>query len=188
MCVAKDSTESLAVFFGGNLGTCESLAQTVAHSSPSHGYRAEIKPLDKAAYALPKHRPVLIITSTYEGGPPDNAGQFLQCSKGINWKSLAGVQYAVFGCGDSEYHQPMDTRHTHQISGDWKDTFQRIPKAIDAAVEKGGAKNFASRGIADVASIDMFNDFGSGRMAFFGLLSAKLLMAAQRRVLLTAKY
>ena len=102
--LAKDATNSLAVFFGGNSGTCESLAQTVAHSSPRHGFRAEIQPLDNAAYALPKDRPVLIITSTYEGGPPDSAGHFLQWVKGINRKSLAGVQYAVFGCGDSEYH------------------------------------------------------------------------------------
>ena len=46
----------------------------------------------------------------------------------------------------------MDTCLTHQISGNWKDTFQQIPKAIDAAMEKGGAKNFASQGIEDVAN------------------------------------
>ena len=97
---AKDFTKPLAVFFGGNLGTCESLAQTVAHSSPSHGFRAEIQPLDNAAHALPKDRPVLIITSTYEGCPPDNAGHFLKWVEGIDGKSLVGVQYAVFGCGN----------------------------------------------------------------------------------------
>ena len=100
---AKGSTKPLAVFFGGNMGTCESLAQTVAHSSPSHGFTAEVKPLDEAAHALPKDRPVLIITSSYEGEPPDNAGQFFKWVEGTGKNSLEGVQYAVFGCGNRRY-------------------------------------------------------------------------------------
>ena len=46
----------------------------------------------------------LIITSPCKGEPPDNAGHFLHWVEVINRKSLAGVQYAAFGCGDSEYH------------------------------------------------------------------------------------
>ena len=85
------------------MGTCEALAQIVAHSAPNHGFRAEVQPLDNAAHALPKDRPVLIITSTYEGEPPENAGQFLKWVEAIDGKSLAGVQYAVFGCGNRGY-------------------------------------------------------------------------------------
>ena len=54
----------------------------------------------------------------------------------------------------------MDThRHTNQIPDDWKDAFQRTPKAIHAAMEKQSAKIFAAEGSADVASNDVFNDF-----------------------------
>ena len=164
----EDFIKPLAVFFGGNFGTCESLAQTVAHSSPSHGFRAEIQPLDNAAYALPKDRPVLIITSTYEGGPPDNAGQFLKWIEGIDGKSLAGVQYAVFGCGNRKNPELMNThRHIYQTLGDWKDKFQHTAKFIDAAMERGGARNFATQGIADVADNDVFNDFENWEDAVF---------------------
>ena len=100
---AEESTKLLAVFFGGNMGTCENLAQIVAHSCPGHGFKAEIQPLDDAAHSLPKDRPVLIITSTYEGEPPNNAGQFLKWVKGVGKKSLEGVRYAVFGCGNRKH-------------------------------------------------------------------------------------
>lgn len=164
----EDFIKPLAVFFGGNFGTCESLAQTVAHSSPSHGFRAEIQPLDNAAHALPKDRPVLIITSTYEGGPPDNAGQFLKWIESIDEKSLAGVQYAVFGCGNRKNPELMNThRHIYQTSGDWKEKFQHTAKFIDAAMERGGARNFATQGIADVADNDVFNDFEKWEDAVF---------------------
>ncbi|KAG8528476.1 uncharacterized protein KY384_007394 [Bacidia gigantensis] len=67
-----------------------------------HGscYKAEVKSLDEA---MPKDRPVLIIiTSSYEGEPPDNGGHFVRWVHKIGDKTLEGVQYAVFGYGNRE--------------------------------------------------------------------------------------
>lgn len=97
---SKVPEKSISIFFGGNMGTCESLAQTVAHSSASHGFSAVVKPLDEATDSLPKNHPVIIITASYEGEPPDNAQAFFTWLKNLNGEPLKGVRYSVFGCGN----------------------------------------------------------------------------------------
>ena len=44
-------------------------------------------------------------------------------------------------------------------SGDWKDTFQRIPILVDTLLQERGAKRLLVRGQADAAENDIFNDF-----------------------------
>ena len=90
----------MSIYFGGNMGTCESLAQTVAQSSVSHGFKAVVKPLDEATAKLPKNQPVIIISASYEGEPPDNANLFFTWLKNLRGEPLKGVQYCVFGCGN----------------------------------------------------------------------------------------
>ena len=92
--------QPIAIFYGSNMGTCESLAQTVAHTSANHGYEAVVKSLDDATMELPKNQPILITTSSYEGEPPDNANRFVTWLEGITGAPLEGVHYAVFGCGN----------------------------------------------------------------------------------------
>ena len=90
----------LAVFFGGNMGTCEGLTQTVSNAASSRGFRAQVRPLDDATRYLTKDAPNLIITSSYEGQPPDNACKFVDWIENAEEKDLAGVRFAVFGCGN----------------------------------------------------------------------------------------
>lgn len=91
----------MAVYWAGNAGTCESLAQSVEKSARSHGFKVEIKDLDDATGKLPTDKPVLIITSSYEGNPPDNAKYFVDYLTGLKDESeLKGVRFAVFGCGN----------------------------------------------------------------------------------------
>ena len=45
------------------------------------------------------------------------------------------------------------------LSGDWKDTFQRIPTSIDTMLKERGATRLLERGVADAADNDVFNDF-----------------------------
>ena len=97
--VSKGAKKPMTILFGGNMGTCESLAGVIAQSSLSHGYKADVKPLDDATN-LPKDRPVLIITASYEGEPPDNARSFISWLTSLDGTPLDGVQYAVFGCGN----------------------------------------------------------------------------------------
>ena len=98
----KESKKNILIYFGGNMGTCESLAQTVAHSSATRGFKAVVKPLDEATDNLSKEYPVVIITASYEGEPPDNANRFFSWLQNLDGEPLKGVQYSVFGCGNRE--------------------------------------------------------------------------------------
>lgn len=91
---------TLSIFYGSNTGTCEAMANSLASSAGAHGYKAKVDILDKATDALPQGGPVVIITSSYEGEPPDNAVHFVSWLKSIQGSKLTGIKYAVFGCGN----------------------------------------------------------------------------------------
>lgn len=65
-------------------GTCEELAGQVAGQATSAGFKVKVANLDSvvrgaaaaAGDVLPKSGAVLIISSTYNGTPPDNAAAF----------------------------------------------------------------------------------------------------------------
>ncbi|KAH0600561.1 hypothetical protein MHUMG1_01559 [Metarhizium humberi] len=134
----------LAVFYGSNSGTCEALAQRVAADAPRHGFRATtIAPLDDANQKVPKDRPVVIITASYEGQPPSNAALFVAWIESLKGKEMENVAYTVFGCG---HH-------------DWVQTFHRIPKLVDSTLEKLGGNRILPLATTDAADRDMFSDF-----------------------------
>lgn len=90
--------KKMAIFYGSNTGTCEALAQRLARDVPAHGFQVtQVDSLDSAKQALPKDRPVVIITAAYEGEPPDNAAHFvtwLRSLKGSEAESVA-FSYSV---------------------------------------------------------------------------------------------
>lgn len=96
----------MSIFYGSNTGTCESLAQTLANAASSHGYDAHVATLDSATDNLPRQQPIVIVTASYEGEPPDNAAHFFQWLKNLQGSELEKVQYAVFGCG---HRKPLHT-------------------------------------------------------------------------------
>ncbi|PHH71971.1 hypothetical protein CDD82_6234 [Ophiocordyceps australis] len=141
---AAGSGKPLAIFYGSNSGTCEALAQRVAADAARHGFQATtVAPLDDANQKMPKDRPVVIVTASYEGQPPSNAALFVAWIESLKGQEMQGVSYAVFGCG---HH-------------DWVETFQRIPKLVDSTLEKLGGERIVSIGAADAAAGDMFEDF-----------------------------
>lgn len=134
----------VTILYGSNSGTCEALAQRVATDAPAHGFRAsKIDCLDSAKGSLPKDQPVVIITASYEGQPPDNAGHFVAWIQDSEAEALKGVNYTVFGCGHK----------------DWVQTYHRIPKLVDSELERAGATRAADLGLADASSGDVFTDF-----------------------------
>ena len=133
----------MSIFYGSNSGTCEGLSQTLAGAAASHGYQAEVQPLDSAVGHLPTGQPVVLITASYEGQPPDNAGQFVQWLKTVDASKVKDTQFAVFGCG---HH-------------DWVSTFQKIPKLLDSILTEKGASAIVQRGETDVALGKIFDDF-----------------------------
>ncbi|KAI0469334.1 bifunctional P-450:NADPH-P450 reductase [Xylaria cf. heliscus] len=142
---AVETGKKITVLYGSNSGTCESLAQRLASDASRHGFAVDrVDCLDTANGVLPKNQPVIIITASYEGEPPDNAALFCSWLAGSkDEKMLEGVDYAVFGVG---HH-------------DWAQTFHRIPKLVDVKLEENGASRIAEMGLSDAGSTDTFTDF-----------------------------
>lgn len=102
---APGQGKPMHIFFGSNTGTCEAFAKRLADDAISYGYDAQINSLDSAMQNIPKKDPVVFITSSYEGQPPDNAAHFFEWLNGLEGKQLENVNYAVFGCGHRKYHE-----------------------------------------------------------------------------------
>src|SRR5215813_1375356 len=114
----------LLVLYGSNLGTAEELATRVADLAEVNGFATRLAPLDEFAGKLPAAGGVLIFCASYNGAPPDNATQFVTWLRnGMARDALLGVNYAVFGCGNS----------------DWAATYQSIPRLIDERLAAHGA-------------------------------------------------
>ncbi len=139
----------IRLLVGSNAGTSRNFANRLASFAGAQGYETRVEDLDSAVDNLDPEETLLICTSSYEGLPPDNAKKFVawleqQQEEGNN-TALNGVNYAVFGCGNSE----------------WASTFHRIPKLIDDGLEKLGAHRITERGEADVRGdyVGVFQDW-----------------------------
>lgn len=84
------------------------MASSLASSASSHGFEAKVEILDKATNALPKDGPLVVITSSYEGEPPDNAAHFVSWLKSLQGEAAKGVKYAVFGMGNRKCQLTSD--------------------------------------------------------------------------------
>lgn len=134
----------LLVLYGSNLGTAEELATRMADLAQVNGFATRLAPLDEAVGALPKQGGVLIICASYNGAPPDNATQFVKwLDGGLKEDELAGVRYAVFGCGNK----------------DWAATYQHVPRTIDQKLAEYGARNVHARGEGDARGGDLEGQF-----------------------------
>ncbi|MEU7814489.1 cytochrome P450 [Pseudonocardia sp. NPDC049154] len=122
----------LLVLFGSNLGASEDLASRIARDATDRGYTARTAGLDDAVGELPTEGAVVVVTSSYNGQPPDNAGKFCTWADDTA-TSAEGVRYTVFGCGNR----------------DWAATYQAVPTRVDAALEARGATRVYPRGEGD---------------------------------------
>lgn len=137
--------EPMTVLFGSNAGTCEGLAQSLAATASNHGFMATVKPLDAATDKFPTDQPTVIISSSYEGAPPDNAAHFVNWLKSADTNTVKGAKFAVFGCGHK----------------DWNATYQRVPTLIESELQFRGAEVILERGETNVAEGTIFDDFDS---------------------------
>jgi cytochrome P450 / NADPH-cytochrome P450 reductase len=132
----------LMVLYGSNTGSCEAFAQRIVAEASQQGYAATLAPMDDGIGRLPKDGALVVVTASYEGQPPDNARQFVSWLDNLKPGELAGLMFAVFGCGSVE----------------WARTYQAIPKRVDAALAKGGATRLRARGETDAGG-DFFGAF-----------------------------
>ncbi len=137
--VAKPEVQShgtsLLVLFGSNMGTSEDLANRIANDGEDRGLATTVASMDDYTGKLPKEGALVVVTSSYNGTPPDNAEQFCDWLKAseLSRNALAGVRYTVFGCGNR----------------DWAGTFQATPRLVDSQLERFGAKRVYPRGEGD---------------------------------------
>jgi len=129
-------TQPLTILYGSNAGTCKAYADELAANARTLGFTPVVNTMDSATERLSTESPVVIITPSYEGKPPDNAKKFVSWleANADNASLFSGVRYAVFGVGNSE----------------WASTFHRIPKLVDSLLGKMGAEMIMPAEFADV--------------------------------------
>ncbi|KDQ16559.1 hypothetical protein BOTBODRAFT_173064 [Botryobasidium botryosum FD-172 SS1] len=164
--VASTSGEKrLYCYFGGNTGSCESFAQRIASEAPAKGFRAIIDSLDSVVGRIPTDGPVIIITASFEGLPADNAALFVEWLKGLKGKELEGVNYALFGCGNTE----------------WVQTYQAIPKLCDSLLRERGAKALLERGEANAALNEFIDQFDAWEASLWKELTKVYSLTEQKK-------
>ena len=150
----------LLILYGSNLGTAEGIARRIQEDGRALGFSSEVGPLDDHAGRLPGEGVVVVVTSSYNGKPPDNAARFcdwLEAGSPAAPDSLRSVRYAVFGCGDRN----------------WAATYQTVPKLIDEALAARGASRIHPRGEGD-ASDDFDGQFGAWYAPFWGRVASAI--------------
>ena len=145
----------IRVLFGSNAGTSQAFADRIANDARQRGFVPSVEPLDAATGHLSTDGAVIIVTSSYEGLPPDNARLFSAWLHDLPAGSLEGVRFAVFGCGNT----------------DWARTYQAVPIALDQQLERAGATRLVARGEADARG-DFFGDFDDWYARFWGPVGA----------------
>ncbi len=125
----------LLVLYGSNMGTSEEIARRIGQDAEENGFVVRIAPLDDYAGRLPKEGLLAIVSSSYNGLPPDNAVKFCEWLRDgdLADDALAGVTYTVFGCGNR----------------DWAATFQAVPRFIDERLQAHGARRIYPHGEGD---------------------------------------
>jgi len=147
----------LLVLHGSNLGTAEGIAEQIAADGRARGFAATVAGLDEYVGRLPRERATIVVSASYNGTPPDNAGKFCAWLRdpATPADACAGVRYAVFGCGDHN----------------WATTYQAIPTLIDRELAAHGAERLLARGEGDAAD-DFDGQFRAWYDGFWGALGA----------------
>ncbi len=137
-----ESATDLLIVYGSNSGSSQAFASRIAGDAAANGFRARIASMDEVAGDLPQAGALVAVTASYEGQPPDNARQFVPAVEALARDALSDVRFAVFGCGNRQ----------------WARTYQAIPKRVDAALDKAGARRVLARGEGDSGG-DFFGAF-----------------------------
>ena len=132
--VARHGTP-LSVLFGSNLGTAEGIAIRVAQEGTERGFDVTLGALDDHVDDLPRSGAVVVVSSSYNGTPPDNAAAFCRWITGADAGATDGVSFTVFGCGNTE----------------WAATYQAVPTLLDTQLEAHGGRRIHPRGEGNAA-------------------------------------
>ncbi|KAE9973469.1 hypothetical protein EG327_009087 [Venturia inaequalis] len=140
---SADDKAPMTILYGSNTGTCLALAQRLSSHASARGFAATVLDMDSAVEKMPQAQPVIVITSSYEGQPPDCAAGFVDWLQHVKGTQLKEVRFAVFGCGHK----------------DWAKTFHAIPKLTNKLMAEAGADRIAPIGFSDVSAGSVYADF-----------------------------
>lgn len=126
---------TLAVLHGSNLGTCRALAKQLAEEATDIGCVATVAALDTAAGKLPDVDAVLIVASSYNGQPTDDARDFYTWLQSDFAVLQGNPLFAVLGVGDHN----------------WADTYQAVPKIYFERLTELGGRALLPRAAADTS-------------------------------------
>lgn len=125
----------LAILHGSNLGTCRGLARQFADDARALGCVATVAPLDDAVGGFPESEAILIIASSYNGQPTDDARAFLTWLLDADTVLKPTPNVAVLGVGDHN----------------WADTYQAVSQRIDERLRELKANQLVPRAAADTS-------------------------------------
>ncbi|HNN96663.1 MAG TPA: cytochrome P450, partial [Pseudomonadota bacterium] len=154
----------LYVLYGSNMGSCQDLAQGIARQVSGLGFAPVLAELN--AFARPESlaslrgATLVIVTSTYNGNPPDNADAFarLLADPSLDKQLLSGLRFAVLGGGNKQ----------------WRTTFQKFPRYLFSRLQELGAQPFFELGSCD-ADGDFEAAAESWQRALLAAIKAQLL-------------
>jgi cytochrome P450/NADPH-cytochrome P450 reductase len=132
---AASSGTPLTILYGSNMGASQLLAEQIAEQAKNNGYSPTLAELDRGVGRLAPDAPVVIVTSTYNGQPPDNAASFSRwlASLDAGARPFANVGYCVFGFGNSN----------------WRTSFHKFPRFVDDRLAALGAERLLPLAGAD---------------------------------------
>ncbi|MCU7853973.1 MAG: flavodoxin domain-containing protein [Candidatus Thiodiazotropha sp. (ex Monitilora ramsayi)] len=132
--VANDSPV-MTILYATHGGNARNVAENLASKATNNGYTSHLvsaesyRPRD-----LSKEKLLIVVISTQgEGEPPESAQELFKYLNGKNTTSLADLQYAIFGLGDSSY-----------------EFFCQAAKDLDRLLQLRNARNLLARVDADV--------------------------------------
>eukprot|EP00775_Hariotina_reticulata_P011858 gene11858-12002_t len=131
-----ESIQRLLILYGSQTGNAQDVAERISREARLMLFSPVVLPMD--AYPmqhLPQERYVVFVAATTgQGDPPDNMRRFwkLLLRKSLPATALIGMQYAVFGLGDSGYVK-----------------FNVAAKKLDRRLVALGAKPLLERGLGD---------------------------------------
>jgi cytochrome P450/NADPH-cytochrome P450 reductase len=146
----------LAFLYGSNLGTCRALARQFADDAKALGCTATVAPLNDAVGGIPEAEAVVIIASSYNGQPTDDARAFLTWLLDANTTLNPAPNVAVLGVGDHN----------------WADTDQAVPQQIDERLGELKANRLVPRAAADTSG-DMVGTIEEFAAALWSSLAAR---------------
>lgn len=154
---SQKSSAPFYVLYGSNSGSCETFAQKIALEAKVQGFNVHYSSLDECVAQIAPLSTVVIVTSSYEGQPPENAKNFVAWLETLKEKSLENIKFVVYGCGNR----------------DWARTYQAIPIKVENLLLKAGGIKLMERGASDARG-DFFGDFEKWHEKMWPLISQSL--------------